>query len=82
LISTRILSGDFKSSEGIKHLLSVDFIDNSIGNSISSSIKNSPSSSMSNSIGMKFILVSSGEFDMGSQARDRFIVAEKVASYS
>jgi formylglycine-generating enzyme required for sulfatase activity len=71
LISKRIFSGDFKNSEGIEHLLSVDLIDNSIGNSIISSIKNSPGSSISNSIRMEFILVPAGEFDMGSQAREK-----------
>ena len=63
-----------KGSEEIEPLLSDDLIEDPIRRSISSSINNSIEnsarvsmcSSISNSIGMEFILIPAGEFEMGS----------------
>lgn len=68
-----------EGSEEIEPLLSDDLIEDpirrSISSSINKSIENSASISMcnsiGNSIGMEFILIPAGEFEMGSQSREK-----------
>lgn len=68
-----------EGSEEIEPLLSDDLIEDPIRRSISSSINNSIENSarismcnsIGNSIGMEFILIPAGEFEMGSQSREK-----------
>lgn len=68
-----------EGSEEIEPLLSDDLIEDPIRRSISSSINNSIENSarismcnsIANSIGMEFILIPAGEFEMGSQSREK-----------
>jgi formylglycine-generating enzyme required for sulfatase activity len=46
-------------------------INTSLNNSVNNSIENLSSSSLTNSIGMEFILIPAGEFDMGSPVREK-----------
>jgi formylglycine-generating enzyme required for sulfatase activity len=79
LIYEKIFSTNSKGSEEIEPILSGDSINSSIGDSIHSSIDILLSSStddtvrnsMNNSIGMEFILIPAGEFDMGSPTREK-----------
>ncbi len=75
LIPETNFPGECKDSEKSESLLSDYLIEgpirSSISSSISSSVYASSSSSMRNSTGMEFILIPAGEFEMGSQMREK-----------